>query len=111
MVSVTYEELDSEKVKNLIADNHSFELVGLSGRMGGAVSKIENLIESQGLSCRIYTYGRVVIAGGSILCGLAGVVGIASMVGMGGHNIATFNPDYEVAKHFIDNKLSVIYKK
>ena len=111
MVSVTYEDLDSEKIKNLISDNNSFEIIGLTGRMGEAVSKIEHLIEAQGLSCRIYTYGRVVVAGGSILCGVAGVIGIASMIGMGGHNIVTFNPDYEVAKHIIDNKLSVIYKK
>lgn len=111
MVSVTYEELDSEKVKILISNNDSFEITGLSGRMGDAVLKIEKLIESQGLSCRIYTYARTVAAGGSILCGVAGVLGIASMFGMAGHNVATFNPDYEVAKHFIDNKLSVKYKK
>lgn len=111
MMSVAYEELDSEKVKNLISDNESFEVVGLSGRMGSAVSKVENLIETQGLSCRIYTYGRVAAAGGSFFGGVTGVVGIASAIGMAAHNLATYNPDYEVAKHVIDNKLSVKYKK
>lgn len=87
MMSVAYEELDSEKVKNLISDNESFEVVGLSGRMGSAVSKVENLIETQGLSCRIYTYGRVAAAGGSFFGGVTGVVGIASAIGMGATKI------------------------
>lgn len=109
MQSVTYEDLDSNKVKSLIENHNSFEIVGLSGRMGSAVSKIEGLIESQGLSCRIYTYGRVAAAGGSLFGGITGVLGLASAIGMAAHNIATYNPDYEIAKHQIDNKLSVNY--
>lgn len=109
MESVKYEELDSYKVKSLIEGHKSFEIIGLSGRMGSAVSKIEHIIESKGLSCRIYTYGRVAAAGGSLFGGITGVLGLASAIGMAAHNVATYNPDYEVAKHLIDNKLAVTY--
>jgi len=111
MESVTYEDLNGEKVKELISQRKSFEVLGLSGRMDSAVSKVENLIESSGMSCRIYVYGRVAAAGASFFGGVTGLVGIASAVGMAAHNLATYNPDYEVAKHKIDNKLSVKYKK
>ena len=94
MTTVTYEELESSKTKDMIRERESFEVTGLSGRMGSAVSKIENIIENQSLSCRVYTYGRV-----------------ASVVGIAAHNLATYNPDYEIAIHLVDNKLSVKYKK
>ena len=111
MESVTYEDLNSERVRALINQRKSFEVLGLSGRMDSAVSKVETLIESDGLSCRVYIYGRVAAAGATVFGGVTGVLGIASAVGMAAHNLATYNPDYEVAKHKIDNKLSVKYKK
>ncbi|ENM4034844.1 hypothetical protein ACEV8A_20315 [Vibrio parahaemolyticus] len=111
MEKIKYEELTSGKAEKLIGDKVSFEVVGLSGRMGSAVTTLERLIESSDLSCRIYTYGRIAAAGGSLFGGITGVVGVASVIGMVAHNIATYNPDYEIAKHQIDNKLSVTYKK
>lgn len=110
-MTVEYEDLDSIKVKDMVKRHESFEITGLSGRMGSAVSKIENIIETEGLSCRIYTYGRVASAGATLVGGITGLAGLASAVGMAAHNIATYNPDYEVAKHIVDNKLSVKYKK
>ena len=111
MTTITYEELDSPNIKDMIKEHTSFEITGLSGRMGSAVSKIENIIESQGLSCRIYTYGRVASAGATFIGGITGLAGLASAVGMVAHNIATYDPDYEIAKHLVDNKLSVKYQK
>ncbi|MEZ9187687.1 hypothetical protein AB4158_26660 [Vibrio splendidus] len=111
MEKLQYEDLASGKVKKLIDAKVSFEILGLSGRMGSAVTTLEQLIESSGLSCRIYTYGRVAAAGGSLFGGVTGVLGVASAIGMAAHNIATYDPDYEIAKHKIDNKLSVNYKK
>jgi hypothetical protein len=110
MESVQYEEMSSNRVKALIENRESFEVVGLSGRMGSAVTSIENLIEGKGLSCRVYTYGRIAAAGGSFFGGITGVLGVASAIGMAAHNIATYNPDYEIAKHQIDNKLTVNYQ-
>lgn len=111
MKTVKYDGLTTGEALNLINKRQSFEVLGLSGRMSDAVSKLEQLIEGEGLSCRIYTYGRVAAAGGSLFGGVTGVLGIASAVGMAAHNLATYDPDYEVAKHNIDNKLTVTYKK
>lgn len=110
MTTIQYEDIRSEKTINLIKSKSSFEIVGLSGRMDSAVSTIENLIESEGLKCRVYTYGRVAAAGGSFFGGVTGLIGLASAVGIAAHNLATFNPDYEIAKHLVDNKLSINFK-
>lgn len=109
-MTISYEEIDSSGTRNAIRGHKSFEITGLTGRMGDAVSKIESMIESEDLSCRIYTYGRVASAGATLVGGVTGLAGIASAIGMAAHNIATFNPDYEIAKHLVDSKLSVVYK-
>ncbi|GAA0804861.1 hypothetical protein [Psychrobacter piscatorii] len=111
MITVKYEDLDGQKIKDLIKQKQTFEVLGLSGRMDSATAKVENMIETSGLSCRVYTYGRIAAAGASLFGGITGVVGVASAIGMAAHNIATYNPDYEIAKHRVDNKLTVKYKK
>lgn len=111
MTQIKYEDLNTDRVESLIKNHADFEVTGLSGRMKSAVQRLENLIESEGMRCRIYTYGRVAAAGGSFFGGITGVLGVASAVGMVAHNAATLNPDYEIAKHRIDNRLSVKYKK
>ena len=111
MITVKFEDLDSEKVKGLIKQKQTFEVLGLSGRMDTATAKVENMIETSGFSCRVYTYGRVAAAGASLFGGITGGIGVASAIGMAAHNIATYDPDYEIAKHRIDNKLTVKYKK
>lgn len=111
MEIVKYEEIGSERTSRLINEKQSFEIVGLSGRMGSAVSQIENLLEPKGLSCRVYTYGRIAAAGGSFFGGVTGAIGIASAIGIAAHNLATYNPDYEISKHLVDNKLTITYKK
>lgn len=109
MESIEYRSLTSNKVEQLINQRESFEVIGLGGKMGDVVSMIENIIETKGLSCRIYTYGRVAAAGATFLGGLP--LGVVSTIGMAVHNIVTYNPDYELAKHVVDHKLSVTYKK
>ena len=111
MKVVTYEELNTDVLTALLSARESFEVVGLSGRMGSAVTTLENRIESAGMKCRIYTFGRIAAAGGSFFGGITGVVGLASAVGIAAHNLATYNPDYEIAKYPIDNRLVVTYKK
>lgn len=111
MITVRYEDIDSLETKNLIKSKKSFEIIGLSGRMGSAVIQIENIIVMQSLSCRVYTSGRIASAGATLVGGVTGLAGLVSAIGMAAHNIATYNPDYEIAKHLVDNKLSVKYKK
>ena len=110
MEKITFEDIESEISKNLITSRESFEILALSGRMDIAVKQIERTIESLGFTCRIYTKGRVAAAGASLFGGVTGVVGIASAIGMAAHNLATYDPDFEVIKHRIDNKLSLFIK-
>lgn len=111
MQPIRYEDIDSARTRELINNRASFEIIGLSGRMGSAVAQIENLIETHNLTCRVYTFGRVVAAGGSLFGGITGVLGVASAIGMAAHNLATYDPDYEIAKHLVDNKLLVDYRR
>ncbi len=111
MQNIQYEDLGTDVLITLIRNKESFEVVGLSGRMGSAVTTVENKIESNGMKCRIYTFGRIAAAGGSFFGGITGVIGLASAAGIAVHNLATFSPDYEIAKYPIDNRIVVKYKK
>lgn len=110
-MKISYDELTAEKLSELIKSEKTFEVTGLSGRISEATSWVENKIESEGLRVRVYTYGRVAAAGGTLFGGITGVLGLASVVGMAAHNLATLNPDYEIAKHLVDNMLTVKYCK
>lgn len=110
MEKIFYDAANFEVIKNLISRKESFEIVGLNGVMNEAVLFVEKTVESYGMSCRIYTSGRIAAAGASVASGIAGVVGIASAIGIAAHNIVTYSPDYEVKKHLVDNKISIFYK-
>lgn len=111
MEKLNYDDLNTDKLNALIRSRSSFEVIGLSGRMSSAIQKIENAIEPAGLKCRVYTKGRIAAAGASIFGGITGVAGVASAISIAAHNLATYNPDYEIVKHLVDNSLSVLYKK
>lgn len=76
-----------------------------------AIETLERLIESQGLKCRIYTFGRIAAAGASVAGGVTGLLGALSGIAMSAHNIATWNADYEVAKKLLASTIHVTYKK
>lgn len=97
------------KVQVNIKEKISFEILAVGGNMKEAVLQVERAIEGVGLKCRIYTRGRIASAGASVLGGLTGLAGLGSAVYIAAHNVSTFNPDYEIAKHVIDNKLSVTW--
>lgn len=76
-----------------------------------AIETLERLIESQGLKCRIYTFGRIAAAGASVAGGVTGLLGALSGIAIAAHNIATWNADYEVAKNLLASTIHVTYKK
>jgi hypothetical protein len=63
------------------------------------------------MTCRIYASGRLAGAAATVVGGPLGLLGLATAIGVAAHNIVTYDPDYEIAKHVIDNKLVVTYKK
>ena len=110
-MKINYDELEAKQLTELVKGEKTFELTGLSGRISDAVSVVETAIELQGFSCRIYTYGRVAAAGGTLFGGITGILGLASVAGIAAHNLATLNPDYEISKHLVDNSILVKYCK
>ena len=97
-VPITAEEID-ERAKKLIKSRASFIVVNAKAT-NTIAAKIESMIENNGLRVRVYTKHRAV---GAFVPPVA--------VGIGLHNLLTLNPDYEVAKDFINDQVEVTYKK
>lgn len=104
---VNASELSNELLDLLIKKSASF-IVRAVSEHSNVVKRVEKSIEEHGMTCRIYTENRGYVAGGAAI--LTGV-GLAAIAGIAAHNIATWNPDYEIARNFIDNKISVTFKK
>ena len=98
----------------LIEKNRSFEITGLTeeGSMTQMIERLEKAMAGQHKRCRVYTAGRwAAVAAAAVPTGVTQVTGTAAAIGIGLHNFATYNPDYEIAKHLIDNKLSINKKE
>jgi hypothetical protein len=104
---LSYDEMTTS-LDELLNKKQDFEVFGLSGRLSDTVTTIESRIEAKGMTCRVYTVGR----SAAIAAGLfSGVVGVATAVGIAAHNLATYDPDYEIGKNLANNTLRVIYQK
>ena len=107
VLKFTSDELTDEKLKELIVKKESFCVVAVKN-MSHTVNKIEGAIEKQSLRCRVYVENRSVLIGGALVASLvpnpitfiASLAGAATAtVGAVVHNIATYNPDYEIGKN------------
>ncbi|MEM5450756.1 hypothetical protein AB3X91_07615 [Paraburkholderia sp. BR14263] len=106
----TTDELTSEKLDSLIASKTSFQIVSIQ-HMSSVVEKVENRIEKAGLTCRVYTEYRSAAMAGSLLGGVTALAGVASAAAIAAHNLATWDPDYELGKNQVKGQLTVVYKK
>ncbi|KZX69371.1 MULTISPECIES: hypothetical protein [Alcanivorax] len=107
----TSEDITTEKLSELIAKKASFQIVAVKN-ISSVVNKVEGAIEKKGLRCRVYTeYRAASLASFAIPTGFTQVTGFASVIGIAAHNLATFNPDYEIGKNKPAGKVTVLYKK
>jgi hypothetical protein len=105
------EELASTKLSELIAQRKSFQISAVKD-VSFVVNKVEGEIERQNLRCRVYTeYRSAAIAGVAVPTGITQVTGLASAIGIGVHNLATFNPDYEIGKNSLAGTVTVKYQR
>lgn len=107
------DDLSNEQILAKIQARETFELKGIY-RVDflNVVNNIEGMIESEGMSCRVYTtYRSTGMLGLALSNPLTAVAGLASVVGIAAHNIATWNPDYELGKHMALGRLEITYKK
>lgn len=100
-------ELSNELLDVLVKKFASFTLQAVSDQ-SEMVRRLEQHIEARGMTCRIYTENRGGCGRGAAL--VTGV-GVAAVVAIAAHNIATWDPDYEIAKNFVEKKISVNFKK
>jgi len=120
--TVNFDDL-YKNVDELINNKKSFSVIGVGFKLGEAVTIIENAIGKAGMRSRVYTANRSVVATAGIVGGMA-VASVALPIGLAlmasgvatagatvGHDIGTFNPDYEITKHPVKRQLTVTYKK
>lgn len=108
MQTIKYDDLNNSFLESMIQGKNSFVILGVGGKFKECVNLLEKTIEGNGMTCRIYTEGRIAgIAAGLVDQG----VGIATAIGIAAHNLFTLNPDYEVGKNLIHNKITVTFKK
>ena len=113
MLTVKPNEVTKEKLETLLIHNpvDTFTIkciknytIVFNGEQCYIPALLEKTIESSGMSCRIYQKGR-------FLSVLVPWVGVPALIGMVAHNIATFNPDFEIRKELGGDVLVTNLKK
>lgn len=83
------------------------------------IKLVETKIEALGMKCRIRSDMKATIAQGVFIEGLIGAAFLPPGIAIGaiaaaatvGHQLTTYNPDYEVIKEYVNKELTVSYKK
>ena len=102
----TYDEV-KQKLNELLDNKSSFNIIGLGRELLEVSHFIEKEIEKKGMQCRVYTRNRAATATALAWTG----PGLAALAGIAAHNLATYNPDYEIGRAVVDQKIYVTYKK
>ena len=111
--------LNQAQIEGLVKGRISFEVHGLRGNFSDGVKLVETTIESLGLKCRVKSDVKSAVLQGGVLGAALGVlstpVTVATLsvgaVATVGHTLATYNPDYEILKDYVNKSLKVNYKK
>ncbi len=111
--------LNEAQIEGLVKSKASFEIHGLRGNFMTGIKLVETKIESLGMTCRVKSDTKSVLAQGGALGVLASLASVpvtmtvigATAVASAGHNLLTRNPDYEILKDYVNKKLRVTYKK
>ena len=105
-------EATPKKITELVKEHKSFKITQVGKDMIEFSQKVENVIDSAGYKCRLYTGNRFT----SVMVGLipnpvTWGIGIFSAVGIALHNIATYDPDYAISRHLWDDTVKVSYQR
>lgn len=102
------DELTTAELDHLIICHSSFQVVGVAD-IGRVVEMIEGRIEKSDLKCRVYTEYRS--ASLATIFSPAAILGVGAAIGIAAHNLATYDPDYEIGKNKIAGTVTVKYMK
>ena len=104
-------ELTEEIIDQLIANKESFQVVAVTN-ISSVVNTIEGRIERKGLKCRVFSeFRKAVLTAAVIPTPVTVVGGWAAGIGIGLHNLVTWNPDFEIGKNKVMGTVTVSYKK
>lgn len=105
-------DVSNEDILTKIRNRESFTLECLEyDRYKNTLEWLEKSIEAEGMKVRIYMKGRAATMGTAVLTLWGAGVAAASGLAMAAHNVVTWSPDYEIAKHPIGCTLYVKHKK
>ena len=95
-----------QSIKELVRKKKPFAIHATEGNLLEYSSRIEAIIESENMSCRIRTKNRTIVNAGLFFTG----IGFAGFAAQWGHNLSTFNPDWEIVRNPLNNKINVDYR-
>lgn len=107
-----YENFMSQKkiINTFIQTKQSFILTNVK-KFAPLVEKIEELVENNNMTCRIYLKNRFwYFLAAAVFPPLGKTVGSMGITFILMHDLITFNPNYEIAKDYINDKLIVTYQ-
>lgn len=102
-------DLSATFIQKLIEYRMNFSIN--TDNLSKEAERVEKIIEQKGFTCRIYTENRAAGMGAALFSGLGSVIGAATAIGIAAHNLATYNPDFEIGKNLVDKKINITYKK
>ncbi|WP_049269377.1 hypothetical protein [Pseudomonas aeruginosa] len=111
--------LNEAMIERLLKSRQSFEVVGLRGNFMAGIKLVETKIETLGMKCRVKSDTKSALAQGGAIGALASLAAAPvtltvlslTAAASAGHTLMTLNPDYEIRKDYVHQKLTVIYKK
>ncbi len=111
--------LNEAQIDSLVRSRASFEINGLRSNFMAGIKLVETKIESQVLKCRVRSDVKSAAVQGGALGVAFGVLSTpvtltAATLGIAaglGHTLVTYNPDYEILKDYVNQRLRVIDKK
>lgn len=105
--------ISNEKISSMIDQRRSFIIEDISRlHMKNTIRTLEKIIEAKRLRCRVYTMGRAAtMAAAAVPIAPTVIGGWAAGIAIGVHNLATWDPDYEIGKNLATGRLEINYKK
>jgi len=101
-------KVTNKEISLMVAEKRSFKIKEVEPDfLEDTIETIEKLITSHGFTCIVYAVKRITTLSIDAMSRAGGIVAERTVAA---HNIATYNPDYEIVK-LSSNTLAITYKK
>jgi hypothetical protein len=107
-IHVHFKKINEEQIKIYIKNKTNFVMDVDRGDLMQACARIEKCCDECGYTSRVYTKGRLGLSAAAWWFPPALVW---TAIATAAHNVATLNPDFEIARNIITNTVTVTYKK